>query len=91
MENQTGRTAINFPRESERRIDLLGFIVRYLHFTYLGPSQETKDNTWKKVLYYLVQFSMLFLYIPTFLGIALGLYKFRENIADMTCILVTGV
>ncbi|PSN37619.1 Odorant receptor 24 [Blattella germanica] len=91
MENQTGRTAINFPRESERRIDLLGFMVRYLHFTFLGPSQETKDTTWKKVLYYLVQFVMLFLYIPIFLGIALGLYKFRENIADMTDILVTGV
>ncbi|PSN37614.1 Odorant receptor 22 [Blattella germanica] len=90
MESQASRSSIHMSRESER-MDLLGFMFKYLHFTFLGPSQETRDTTWKKLLYKLVQFVMLFLYIPTFFGIALGLYKFRENVADMTDVLVTGV
>ncbi|PSN49969.1 Odorant receptor 20 [Blattella germanica] len=91
MESQASRSSIHLSGESDRRMDLLGFMFSYLHFTFLGPSQETRDTKWKKVVYNLVQFVMLFLYIPTFLGIALGFYKFRENVTDMTDILVTGL
>ncbi|PSN49992.1 hypothetical protein C0J52_08747 [Blattella germanica] len=91
MESQASRSSIHLSKESERRMELLGFMFKYLHFTFIGPSQETRDTKWKKVLYNLIQLVMLFFYIPNFLGIALGLYKFRENVADMTDIFVIGV
>ncbi|PSN37615.1 Odorant receptor 27 [Blattella germanica] len=90
MDVKTGST-VHQSTEYSRRIDLLGFMFKYLHYTFLGPSQETMDSTWKRRLYSLVQFIMLFSYIPALLCTALGLYEFRHDIRDITDMLVTIV
>ncbi|PSN49991.1 Odorant receptor 19 [Blattella germanica] len=91
MDIQTRLSAIHLSTECDRRMDLLGFMFKYLHFTFLGPSQETMNNTWKRRLYSLVQVIILFSYIPAIIGQAFGLCKYREDVEDISDILVSIV
>ncbi|PSN49968.1 Odorant receptor 17 [Blattella germanica] len=77
--------------EFRSEMDLLDFMYKFFHLTFIAPMLKTTDNSWKKRLYNLVRQILLITYFPSFLGIVLGLYKFWGDMKTVTNMFVTGV